>query len=146
MVSRLSLLALAGALALAGEARAADSQAVDTHRAITGLAPDGQTRAETPAQGAAVITPLGAGASALTYWVDEPEGFRVVTTVDTVHPGEVGREDRHAVVRLSTILRPGQTQTISVPGPDGSLPHAMRIRRLAGGVEVLAAGAETLTD
>jgi hypothetical protein len=123
MVSRLSLLALAGVLALSVEARAA-----------------------TPAQGSAVVTPLGAGASAVTYWVDEPEGFRVVTTVDTVHPAEIGREDRHAVVRLSTILRPGQTQTVSVPGPAGSPPYAMRIRWLAGGVEVLAAGSETLTN
>jgi hypothetical protein len=124
MVSRLSLLALTGTLMLAG----------------------GQAHAEKPAQRAAVVTPLGAGASALTYWVDEPEGFRVVTTVDTIHPGEVGREDSHAIVRLSTILRPGQTQTISVPGPDGSLPHALRLRRLVDGIEVLAAGPETLTD
>ena len=144
MVSRLSLLAMAGVLALSVEARAADTQAVDTH--LTGPAPDSTTRAETPAQGSAVVTPLGAGASAVTYWVDEPERFRVVTTVATVHADEVGREDGHAIVRLSTILRPGQTQTISVPGPDGSPPYAMRIRRLAGGVEVLAAGSETLTN
>jgi hypothetical protein len=124
MVLRLSLLALTGTLMLAG----------------------GQAHAEKPAQRAAVVTPLGAGAFALTYWVDEPEGFRVVTTVDTPHPGEVGREDSHAIVRLSTILRPGQTQTISVPGPDGSLPYALRLRRLVDGIEVLAAGPETLTD
>ena len=124
MVSRLLLLALTGALALAG----------------------GQARAEKPAQGAAVVTPLGAGASALTYWVDEPEGFRVVTTVDTVQPGEAGQEDRHAVVRLSTILRLDQTQTISVPGPDGSPPHVMRLRRLADSVEVLPAAPGTLTN
>ena len=97
-------------------------------------------------QGVPVVTPLGAGSSAVTHWVDEPEGFRVFTTVLTVLPGEVGRENRHAVVRLSTVLRPGQTQTIAVPGPDGSPPYAMRIRRLAGGVEVLAAGSETLTN
>lgn len=124
MVSRLPLVALAGALALVG----------------------GQARAEKPAQRAAVLTPLGTGASALTYWLDEPEGFRVVTTVDMVHPGEAEGEDRHAVVRLSTILQPGQAQTISVPGPDGTLPHALRLRRLVDGVEVLAAGPEALTD
>ena len=124
MLSRLPLVALTGALVLAG----------------------GQAHAEKPATRAAVVTPLGAGASALTYWVDEPDGVRVVTTVDTIQPGEVGREDRHAVVRLSTILRPGQTQTISVPGPEGSLPHAVRIRRLADGVEVIRASAETLTN
>lgn len=79
MLSRLPLVALTGALVLAG----------------------GQAHAEKPAERVAVVTPLGAGASALTYWVDEPDGFRVVTTVDTIQPGEVGREDRHAVVRLS---------------------------------------------
>lgn len=124
MLSRLPFLAFVGALTVAA----------------------GQARAETPAQGAAVVTPLGPGASAVTYWVDGPEGFRVVTTVDTVRPDEAGREDRHAVVRLSTVLRPGQTQTVSVPGPDGASPHAMRLRRLAGGIEVLPAGPESLTD
>jgi hypothetical protein len=124
MLPRLPLLAFVGALTVAA----------------------GQAHAETPAQGTAVVTPLGSGASALTYWVDGPEGFRVVTTVDTVRPGEGGREDRHAVVRLSTVLRPGQTQTVSVPGPDGVPLHAMRLRRLAGGVEVLPAGPESLTD
>src|SRR3954451_23867075 len=53
--------------------------------ATTGTAP---ALAEEPGQGAAIVTPLGTGSSALTYWVDEPEGFRVVTTVDAGRPGE----------------------------------------------------------
>jgi hypothetical protein len=146
MISRLSLLALAGAVAFAGSARAADQQAVDPHLAVAGPAAHGALRAEIPAQGMPVVTKLGPGSSVLTYWIDEAEGFRVVTTVDTLHPGEDGREDRHALVRLSTILRPGQTQTISVPGPVGSPPHALTLRRLATGVEVLAAPAKTLTN
>ena len=89
------------------------------------------------------MTSLGAGSSAVTYWVDGPEGFRVVTTVDTARPGEA---DQHAVVRFSTVLRPGQTQTVSVPGPDGSPPYAVRLRRLVGGVEALPVGPESLTD
>ena len=147
MVSRLPILALAGALALAnGGARAADTQATGTTPAITNSAPDSPTQAATPAQGAGVVTSLGGGASAVTYWIDEPEGFRVITTVAAAEPGQAGREDGHAVVRLSTILRPGQTQTISVPGPEGSSPYAMRIRRLASGVEVVAAAPEALTN
>jgi hypothetical protein len=147
MVSRIPLLALAGALALAGGARAADMQATGPSPATTATsAPGGRLGAETPARGAGVVTPLGEGASAVTYWVDEPEGFRVVTTVAAVDTGGVGREDRHAVFRLSTILQPGQTQTISVPGPEGSSPFAMRIRRLADGVEVVAAAPEALTN
>ena len=121
MALRLPLLALAGTLALSA----------------------GQGRAEPLPQGAAVVTPLGAEASAVTYWVDGPEGFRVVTTVAS---GDADRQDPCAVVRLSTVLRPGQTQTVSVPGPAGSPPRAMLFRRSVGGVEVLAGGSEPLTN
>ena len=91
-------------------------------------------------QRATLVTPLGAGSSAETYWVDEPEGFRVFTTVRTVLPGAAGQEERPATVRFSTILRPGQTQTIAVPAPHGgAAPSALQIRRLADRVEVKAA-------
>ena len=124
MASRLPLLALAGTLAFSGV----------------------QARAKTLPQGAAAVTPLGGEASAVTYWVDGPEGFHVVTTVAVVDPGDADRQDPRAVVRLSTVLRPGQTQTVSVPGPAGSPPRAMLFRRLAAGVEVLAGGSEPLTN
>ena len=99
--------------------------------------------AEQPDHGAAVVTPLGAGSSAVTYWVDEPEGYRVVTTVDAVAPGEA---DRHAVVRTAIVLRPGQTQTISLPGPFGSAPSALEVRRLGDRVEVRATEPAALAD
>src|SRR3954453_16052817 len=99
--------------------------------------------AEEPDQGAAVVTPLGAGSSALTYWTDVPEGFRVVTTVDTVQPGATAR---HAVVRSSIVLRPGQAQTISLPGPPGSASPGLEVRRLGDRVEVRAAGPAALAD
>ena len=108
--------------------------------ATTGTAP---ALAEEPSQGAAVVTPLGAGSSALTYWVDEPEGIRVVTTVDTVQPGGA---DRHAVVRSSIVLRPGQTQTISLPGPLGSGSSELEVRRLGDRVEVRATEPAALAD
>ena len=108
--------------------------------ATTGAAP---AFAEEPGQGAAVVTPLEAGSSAVTYWVDEPEGFRVVTTVDTVQPGGA---DRHAVVRSSIVLRPGQTQTISLPGPLGSASPGLEVRRLGDRVEVRATGPAALAD
>src|SRR5437763_861368 len=92
---------------------------------------------------AGVVPPLEAGSSAVTYWVDEPEGFRVVTTVDTVQPGGA---DRHAVVRSSIVLRPGQTQTISLPGPLGSASPGLEVRRLGDRVEVRAAGPAALAD
>ena len=100
-------------------------------------------------QGVHTVTPLGAGSFAVTRWVDEPDGFHVVTTVDTIRPGAGGVEDkdRHATVRLSTVLRPGQTQTISVPeGSRDSAPSAIEIRRLVDRVEVRAVQPAVLTD
>ena len=80
---------------------------------------------------AAITTDLGHNSSALTYWVDEADGIHVVTTIDTVVGNETAPEHgRHAVVRFSALILPGQSQVISVPGPVGSQPQVLRIRRL----------------
>ena len=80
---------------------------------------------------------LGSGASALTYWVDDADGRRVVTTIDTIVRDETGRgEDRHAVVRFSAHLLPGQAQTVSVPSVPGEQPLELQVRRSADGIEI----------
>ena len=53
----------------------------------------------------------------------------------------VDQEHRHAIVRFSTTIQPGEMQTIFVPGPYGSPPHEMHIRQLGDQIEVLSAGA-----
>src|SRR5258708_22481493 len=80
-------------------------------------------------EGHAVTTELGANASAITYWVRESDGWHVVTTVDTVieQNGDAGK---HAVVRFSSVLLPGQSQLISVPFAIGERQQDLRIRRL----------------
>src|SRR5712672_3310174 len=65
-------------------------------------------------EGQAVTTELGANASAITYWVSRSDGWHLVTTVDTVI-GKDGNAEKHAVVRFSSVLLPGQSQLISVP-------------------------------
>lgn len=81
---------------------------------------------------ASVMTDLGNNASALTYWVDKADGVHVVTTIDTAVGGEaVSERDRHAILRFSALILPGQAQVISVAGPAGSPPQALRIRRLS---------------
>jgi hypothetical protein len=62
----------------------------------------------------AIVTKLNADVSAITYWVSEPVGWRVVTTVDTVTAQDSAAE-KHAVVRFSSVLLPGRSQLISVP-------------------------------
>jgi hypothetical protein len=78
-----------------------------------------------------VFIDLGGGATAFTYWTDKPDGYHVVTTVDSVRHEVHGadKEERHSVIRFSAVLWPGQTQTISVPGLNGSAPPSMRIQR-----------------
>ena len=64
-----------------------------------------------------VSTDLGNNVSAFTYWVDEADGIHVVTTIDAVVGGKaVPEPDRHAIVRFSALILPGQSQVISVPG------------------------------
>jgi hypothetical protein len=81
---------------------------------------------------------LGDRTSVLTYWLDEPDGFHVITTVDTILPGSVDQDDHHAIVRFSTTIQPGEMQTISVPAPYGSRSDEMHIRRLGDRIEVFA--------
>ncbi len=82
-----------------------------------------------------MATQLGPSASALTYWVSEPDGWHVVTTVDTVSARGSDAET-HAVVRFSSVLLPGQSQLISVPFAAGEQQQVLRIRRLDDRIEV----------
>lgn len=82
-----------------------------------------------------VTTELSAKASAITYWVNEADGWHVVTTVDILI-GQSGDSDNHAVVRFSSVLLPGQSQTISVPVPIGERQQVLRISRLRNQLEI----------
>ena len=83
---------------------------------------------KTAAAGQAITTELGGNAKAITYWTDQPEGARVVTTVDTVTAADTDAE-QHAVVRLQSVLQPGQAQEISVPMALGEAQPVLRIER-----------------
>jgi hypothetical protein len=87
----------------------------------------------------AVVTELSANASAITYWVSESDGWHVVTTVDTVIE-QNGDAEKHAVVRFSSVLLPGQSQLISVPFAIGERQQGLRIRRLGDQIEVARVG------
>jgi hypothetical protein len=87
----------------------------------------------------AVTTELGPNASAITYWVSEPDGWHVVTTVDAMIE-QNGDAEKHAVVRFSSVLLPGQSQLISVPFAIGERQQVLRIRRLGDQIEVARVG------
>jgi hypothetical protein len=90
---------------------------------------------KTVGAGQAITTELGGSAKAITYWTDQPEGARVVTTVDTVSAADTDAE-QHAVVRLQTVLQPGQAQEISVPLAVGETQPVLRIERVGDQVTV----------
>jgi hypothetical protein len=64
------------------------------------------------------------GASALIYFTPGPDGYRVVTTVQS--------DDAEAptVLRFIAILAAGQTTEVSVPQGPGQAPDAIVIRRV----------------
>lgn len=93
-------------------------------------------------EGQGVVTQLGGHASAVTYWVSGPEGWDVVTTIDPLASAEAENDGR-AVIRFSSRLLPGQSQTISVPAVAGVQPPSLLIRRVADHIEIETAPVET---
>ena len=79
-----------------------------------------------------VLTQLGADASAMTFWVNESDGWHVVTIVDTV----IGRDEKHAVVRFSSVLLPGQSQLVAVPVARGEQQQLLCISRVGDRIQV----------
>jgi hypothetical protein len=87
-------------------------------------------------EGHAVTTELGKDTSIISYWMSTPEGWEVVTIVDTVSGRDTDAE-HHAIVRFSTVLLPGETQVISAPAAIGEEQPALLIRRVGDGIEVV---------
>jgi len=110
--------------------------------AIGPPAPKAAQLDNTVREGRGVTTELSPNASAITYWVGESDGWHVVTTVDTVI-GKDGDDEKHAVVRFSSVLLPGQSQVISVPFARGEQQPALRIRRLGDRIEIARASSST---
>ena len=90
-------------------------------------------------EGQGVTTELSANAAAITYWVSRSDGWHVVTTVDTAIRKD-GDAEKHAVVRFSSVLLPGQSQMISVPFAVGERQQVLRIRRLGDQIVVARVG------
>lgn len=84
----------------------------------------------------AAVTHLPHGVGAFTYWLNGAGG-EVITFVHASNGStDAGAKDRDFVVRFSTVLAPGQTQTIAIPGIDWANPPTIHIRRLGETIEV----------
>src|SRR5688572_32891079 len=92
-------------------------------------------KTESVRENQAVVTRLGDGATAVSYWASAPDGWHVVTTVDTVVAADTETE-QHLIVRFSAMLQPGQEQLVSVPGAIGTPQMALRIRRIGDQIQM----------
>lgn len=90
---------------------------------------------ESALENQAVVTKLGDGATAVSYWASAPDGWHVVTTVDTVVAADTETE-QHLIVRFSATLQPGQEQLVTVPGAVGTEQMALRIRRVGDQIQM----------
>jgi hypothetical protein len=106
--------------------------------AATAWSPQAAERGGALREGQAAVTNLDANSSAITYWVSQPDGWHVVTTVDVVFDRGSDAE-RHAIVRFSAVLQPGEQQQISIPRAIGEPAQVLRIRRLGNRIDVALA-------
>ena len=138
MVSRLSLLALTGAIVLAGTAHAADTRAVDTYLAITGSAPAGRADADGLHPLVARVVTLGEGSAVIYYTHDAQEGdvARVITTLRT------DRDGTSPSARFVSYLAPGQKAEVSVAGAVGSEAPSLELAYDGGLLTVRSASAQ----
>jgi hypothetical protein len=90
---------------------------------------------ESVAENQAVVTRLGNGATAVSYWASAADGWHVVTTVDTVVAADTETE-QHLIVRFSATLLPSQEQLVTVPGAVGTEQQALRIRRVGDNIQM----------
>ena len=125
MIKRLSLLAVAGTLALTGAVRAADTRSADAYLAAIGtpsVLPGRPAAAMLTPLDARVVT-LGAGTAAIHYsYAPKRAGaVRVVTTLRTDLDGAA------APVRLVSYLSPGQRAEVSVAGAAGTEPASIEL-------------------
>ena len=75
-------------------------------------------------------TKLGKHFSALTYYLDEPDGFHVVVTTQR------GASDKAAVERFETVLAAGQSASISIPRDAGEAPARIVFSNASGHLHI----------
>jgi hypothetical protein len=95
-------------------------------------------------EGQATVTQLAPNASAVTYFVDRPDGYHVIVTVRTGQDDGAGALHQPAAVRFTSRIVPGQT--IDLAMPEVSEGKVIEITRRAGRVAVETRRAEALQD
>jgi hypothetical protein len=87
-------------------------------------------------EGQATVTPLARDASAVTYFVDRPDGYHVFVTIRTAHDAAADALHQPPAVRFSSRIIPGQTIDLSLPASAGPADTVMTITRRAERISV----------
>jgi len=103
---------------------------------LGGLLATGVASATELREGQATVTQLAPNASAVTYFVDRPDGFHVIVTVRTAHDDGADALHQPAAVRFSSRILPGQTIDLAVPQVAGAEDTVVEITRRAERVAV----------
>jgi hypothetical protein len=97
-------------------------------------------------EGQSAVTQLSPEASAVTYFVDRPDGFHVIVTVRTSHDASADALHQPSAIRFSSRILPGQTIDLSMPAAVGSADSVLEITRRAERVAIETKHSATLVD
>jgi hypothetical protein len=97
-------------------------------------------------EGQPAVTQLSADASAVTYFVDRPDGFHVVVTVRTRHDADADALHQPPAVRFSSRILAGQTIDLSMQEAADAPDTVLEITRRAERVAVETKHADSFVD
>jgi len=97
-------------------------------------------------EGQAAVTQLSPNASAVTYFLDRPDGYHLFVTVRPQHDATADALHQPPALRFTSRIVPGQTINLSVPDASGPSDTVMEITRRADRIAVQTRHSETLTN
>ena len=97
-------------------------------------------------EGQAAVTQLAPNASAVTYFVDRPDGSHVIVTVKPQHDAAADALHQPPALRFTSRIVPGQTIDVSLPDASGPSDTVMEITRRADRIAVVTRHSEALTN
>jgi hypothetical protein len=97
-------------------------------------------------EGQPAVTQLSSDASAVTYFVDRPDGYHVIVTVKTHHNAGADAVHQPPAIRFSSRILAGQTIALSMPEAAGSADTVLEITRRAERIAVETKHSVALVD
>ena len=115
------------AIAGAGTVQAAD---IFTCSGLEYAAHNGRVELDGTAPVTTHWTKLGGHSSALVYYIDAPDGLHMAVTT------RQGTKEKAPVERFETVLPPGQSVAVSVPGTPGEAPAQIVLSNAGGHLDI----------